>query len=132
MRSGNKAELLKQLESMDDSISSRVSPETEVTVFDGAALINGLKPDPNMTFEAYASKTVLPRLTKLSTSALRIDVVFDVYLQRSLKNSARVHCGQGSRRRVKSNLQVPTDWKSFLRHSDNKTEFFSYLALFIH
>ncbi len=78
------------------------------------------------------AKIVLPRLTKLSTNALRIDVVFDVYLERSLKNSARVHRGQGSRRRVKSNLQVPTDWKSFLRHSDNKTELFSYLAQFIH
>eukprot|EP00112_Aurelia_sp_Birch-Aquarium-sp1_P007906 Seg1863.1 transcript_id=Seg1863.1/GoldUCD/mRNA.D3Y31 product="hypothetical protein" protein_id=Seg1863.1/GoldUCD/D3Y31 len=132
LRSGNKAELLKQLESMDDLISSCESPETEVTVLDGAALINGLKPESNTTFEDYAAKIVLPRLTKLSANALRIDVVFDVYLERSLKNSARVHRGQGSRRRVKSNLQVPTDWKSFLRHSDNKTELFSYLAQFIH
>ena len=132
LRSGNKAELLKQLESMDDSIFSCESPETEVTVLDGAALINGLKPESNTTFEDYASKSVLPRLRKLSANALRIDVVFNVYLERSLKNSARVHRGQGSRRRVKSNLQVPTDWKSFLRHSDNKTELFSYLAQFIH
>ena len=132
LRSRSKAELLKQLENMDDSISSCESPETEVTVLDGAALINGLKPESNTTFEDYASKVVLPRLTKLSASAQRIDVVFDVYLERSLKNSARVHRGQGSRRRVKSNLQVPTDWKSFLRHSDNKTELFSYLAQFIH
>ncbi len=117
---------------MDDPISSSESPETEVTVLGGAALINGLKPDANMTFESYASKIVIPRLKKLLTNARRVDVVFDVYLEKSLKNSARVHRGQGSRRRVKSNAQVPTDWKSFLRHSDNKTELFSFLAHFIH
>ena len=117
---------------MDDSISSFESPETEVTVLDGAALIKGLKPESNTTFKDYASKVVLPRLTKLSASAKSINVIFDVYLESSLKNSARVHRGQGSHRRVKSNLQVPTDWNSFLRHSDNKTELFLYLAQFIH
>eukprot|EP00794_Sanderia_malayensis_P011698 gene11698-12917_t len=132
LRSGNKADLLHQLESMDDSISSCEPPEVEVKVIDGAALINGLKPPSNTTFEDYASKTALPRLKALSANALRIDVVFDVYLERSLKNSARVHRGQGARRPVKGNLQVSSDWKSFLRHSDNKTELFSHLAQFIH
>ena len=85
-----------------------------------------------MTFQTYASMAVLPRLSKLADNALRIDVVFDIYLENSLKNAARSHRGQGSRRRVKSNSQVPKDWKSFLRHSENKTDLFSYLAHFIH
>lgn len=59
LRSGNKAELLKQLESIDEAISSCESPQTKVTVLDEAAIINGLKPESNATFEDYASKTVL-------------------------------------------------------------------------
>eukprot|EP00794_Sanderia_malayensis_P013365 gene13365-14740_t len=77
------------------------------------------------SFNAFA----ISKCTKINC---RIDVVFDVYFERSLKNSARVHRGQGARRQVKGNLQVSSDWKSFLRHSDNKTELFSYLAQFIH
>ena len=63
---------------------------------------------------------------------MRIDVVFDVCLENSLKNSARLHHGEGSRKRVKGNYKVPSNWKAFLRHSENKRELFSFLAKFGH
>ena len=59
---------------------------------------------------------------------MRIDVVFDVCLENSLKNSALLHRGEGSRKRVKDNYKVPANWKAFLRHTENKSELFSFLA----
>ena len=48
------------------------------------------------------------------------------------KKKTRVSRGSGTRRRVLGHLKVPKDWKSFLRHNDNKTELFEYLADYIH
>ena len=103
-----------------------------MVIVDGAAIVNALSPDPDMTFEDYASKKFSPRLSKILCNVSRLDVVFDVCLENSLKNSTREHCRKGSRKRVKENYKVPTNWKSFLRHSENKTELFSFLAKYGH
>ena len=85
-----------------------------------------------MTFKDYAANKFIPRISKLLSDVKRIDVVFDVYLEDSLKSTARLHRGQGSRKRVRDNYKVPSNWKSFLRHSENKTELFSFLANYGH
>ena len=36
--------------------------------------------------------------------------------------------GQGIRRRVTGTSKTPTNWRSFLRDDDNKTELFQFLA----
>ena len=91
-----------------------------------------LKPDVGMTFKDYAANKFIPRISKLLSNVKRIDVVFDVYLEDSLKSTARLHRGQWSRKRVRDNYKVPSNWKSFLRHSENKTELFSFLANYEH
>ena len=40
----------------------------------------------------------------------------------------RIHRGQGVRCRVRDTSIGPKDWKSFLRHSENKTELFVLIA----
>ena len=119
LRSGNKADLLKYLENKAASPSQSDPPEFELTIIDGAAIINALTPDANKTFKEYAAQKFIPRIAKLLSNVLRIDVVFDVYLENSLKNSARLHRGEGSRKRVKDNYKVPTNWKAFLRFLQN-------------
>ena len=51
-----------------------------------------------------------------------IDVVFDVYRKSTLKGEARMK-SQGIRMRVTGTSKTPTNWRSFLRDDDNKTEF---------
>ena len=85
-----------------------------------------------MSFQEYADNMIIRRLEFLSESFSRIDLVFDVYLDTSLKNTARSHRGSGSRRRVLPHLPVPKEWNSFLRNSDNKTELFAFLATHIY
>eukprot|EP00794_Sanderia_malayensis_P014494 gene14494-16001_t len=132
LRSGNKANLLKYFEAKVDSATMSDIPAADIMIIDGAALINGLPPIRGTTFKQYASDKFLPFLGQKLRDVKRLDVVFDVYVKDSLKSTARSHRGEGSRKRVKDNYIVPANWNSFLRHSDNKTELFSYLANFSH
>ena len=126
LRSGNKADLLKYLEKKADSPILSEPPQSDMVIIDGAAIVNALKPDAGMTFKDYAANKFIPRISKLLSNVKRIDVVFDVYLEDSLKSTARLHHGQGSRKPVRDNYKVPSNWKSFLRHSENKTELFAF------
>ena len=61
-------------------------------------------------------------------SAQRIDFVWDTYKQDSLKIGTREKRGSGVRRRVALAVKIPSNWRSFLRVDDNKTELFALLA----
>ena len=58
----------------------------------------------------------------------RVDVVFDVCREDSLKAKTRQNRGSGARRKVVGNNRLPKSWNSFLRCHENKTELFSFLA----
>ena len=58
----------------------------------------------------------------------RVDIVWDVYIQDSLKSTTRQKRGKGVRRRVASATAIPQNWKDFLRLDENKTELFAFLA----
>ena len=132
LRSGNKADLLKYLEKTGDSPALSEPPQSDMVIIDGTAIVNALKPDAGMTFKDYAANKFIPRISTLLSNVKRIDVIFDVYLEDSLKSTARLHHGQGSRKRVRDNHKVPSYLKSFLRHSENKTELFSFFANYGH
>ena len=57
-----------------------------------------------------------------------MDIVWDRYVEESLKTHARSKRGVGLRRRVEPSSTIPSNWQSFLRVDDNKTELFSFLA----
>ena len=54
--------------------------------------------------------------------------MWDVYLNDSLKGTARLNRGQGIRRRVVGTGVIPGNWQNFLRVDSYKTELFSYLS----
>ena len=98
----------------------------DVTVIDGAAIVNMVTPQSGQTFEEYAKYGFIPYVTSFESN--RIDVVFDIYIESSLKSHARKKRGKGVRRKVGANVQVPRNWSEFLRDSRNKTELFNFLA----
>ena len=100
----------------------------EVIILDGAAIINMLKSIGVMTFQDYATHVFLPFIKAQLRNVTIIDIIWDVYLEDSLKLTAREIRGRGIRRRVDPSNTIPGNWQGFLRLADNKTELFEFLA----
>ena len=126
LRLGTKADIAACLEEFGESVRDR--PAVDVLVLDGAAIVCMLKPTGSMTFKQYADSVFLPYLKSLLKDVLRMDVVWDVYTDDSLKCSTREKRGKGIRRRVGPTNTVPGNWQEFLRVPENKSELFQYLA----
>ena len=60
--------------------------------------------------------------------ASQVDIVWDQYLENSLKCQARNKHGKGIRRRVDVATCIPGNWLQFLRIDANKTELFAFLV----
>ena len=125
MRTGQKSELFACLE-----VSTALEcPSVDAVVLDGAAIVNMLSPGKCKTFKEYAETVLLPYVVNCrAQNVKRIDLVWDGYLENSLKQGTREARGTGTRRRVCDNAAIPLNWKSFLRLNDNKKELFQYLA----
>ena len=126
LRQGNKADLLSCLENYTESAPSQ--PTAEVTILDGAVVVNFLKPIGAKTFDDYAVKVFLPYIQGQLQHVSRVDIVWDQYLQNSLKSHTRSKRGKGIRRRVNTSTNVPTNWQQFLRDEGNKIELFAFLV----
>ena len=55
-------------------------------------------------------------------------IVFDMYIDSSLKSYTRSKRGNGGRRKVADTSHTPKSWDLFLNDSQNKTELFSFIA----
>ena len=86
------------------------------------------KPGVEKTFSGYAEKSFLPFIEAQLCHADWVDIVWDEYIQNSLKATTRSHRGTGVRRRVTPTNQLPRNWSSFLREDSNKRELFMFLA----
>ena len=104
------------------------APHVEATIIDGAVIVQILRPGMTASFKEYADFVFKPYVRKQLEGVQRVDVVWDVYREDSLKSTARERHGTGTRRRVPSSSKLPKDWKSFLHVSDNKTKLFLLLA----
>ena len=91
-------------------------------------MVNFLKPLAAKTFDDYAIKVFIPYIEKILECADRVDVVWDQYLQNSLKPQTRNKRGKGIRRRVEASTSLPKNWQQFLRDDVNKTELFDFLV----
>lgn len=103
-------------------------PTVDSLVIDGASLVNVKQPGQSPTFNNYANGIILPHITSLAEGHLRVNIVFDIYRDDSLKGETRRKRGIGSRRKVTDNTRPPKSWNSFLRCNENKTELFGFLA----
>ncbi len=128
LRLGTKSDIVSCLENLID-IDEVSNPKVDAVILDGAAIVNMLRPGTADTFSEYASKIFLPYITKQLQVVQRLDVVWDEYVQSSLKAYTRSTRGKGCRRRVESSNTVPKNWLEFLRNEDNKRELFSFLSL---
>lgn len=127
LRKGNKSDLVKCLVDLISSTNS-CNPKAQVIILDGAALVNMLRPGQAKTFSDYAEQVFIPYILSQLEPVSRVDVIWDEYIQDSLKSETRSKRGKGIRRRVAASNAIPGKWPEFLRIDENKTELFSFLA----
>ena len=126
LRDGNTSDLLHILEGPDRVGYER--PPVDAILLDGAVIVHMLSPGTAKTFQEYTDNVFIPYVRRQLESTNRVDVIWDVYRVDSLKAEVRERRGAGIRRRVLSASQIPRNWKSFLRVSENKSELFHFLA----
>ena len=97
LKFGQKSDLLECLESSLAHQSTALSPAVQVKVFDGAALVNMLKPYPGSTFAENAANVFISYLQNQLEDTERLHLVWDRYLEDSLKGSTREKRRKGLR-----------------------------------
>ncbi|KAJ8043846.1 hypothetical protein HOLleu_11123 [Holothuria leucospilota] len=125
LRFAKKSDLLTKLEqtNQNDPPSS-----FDVKVLDGAAVVHLLSTNNVSTFDEYADKVFVPYIKAQLDNSKRVDVVWDTYINTSIKESTREKRGEGARRKVEGKNAIPGNWKDFLRDSKNKQELFAFLT----
>ena len=126
LRIGTKADLLRCLP-LEENQSSR-APIADVKLLDGAAVVQMLNPKTAKTFQEYADIVFAPYVFSQLATAQRVDIVWDRYIQDSLKSTTRQKRGKGIRRHVAPTTVLPKNWMEFLRVDENKTELFKFLS----
>lgn len=61
-----------------------------------------------------ADKTFVPYMINMLKNVMRLDVVWDRYLENTLKICIRQKRGTGVRRKVTENAILPSNWQTFL------------------
>ncbi|KAG1674646.1 Pinin [Nymphon striatum] len=98
LRQGTKADLIQCFDKLHETQLNE--PKVSAVIVDGAAVVQILKPGTAKTFQDYSQNVFVPYIAKLLAQVSRVDVVWDVYQQCSLKSSTRERRGTGSRRKV--------------------------------
>ena len=126
LRKTNKVSLLHKLEKGVKPLSE--PPNNHVAIIDGMAIVQKFNKPNGLTFEQLACD-MLESIMSMSKTASRVDIVFDVYREVSIKNAERV-------RRFSSKLmfsktipsQAIRQRQSFLSNSCNKTALITFLC----
>ena len=89
LRSGTKSDLLGCLEDLVPSQASSPRPSVQVSIIDGAAIVNMLQPGVTKKFTDYAKQVFMPYIVSQLQHVSRLDVVWDKYFPHSLKADTR-------------------------------------------
>ena len=98
-------------------------------VIDGSLVVQMLSPKTAKTFDEY-SKTEFSNyiVSKVKGKVTRIDIIFDVYKEKSIKAESREKRGTGMRIKFTVHIPICKKWKEFLHHNQNKADIFLLLA----
>jgi len=114
---------------LDDLYPSQTKThDATCIVLDGAAIKQMMKPAAAKTFDEYAQQVFIPYISSQLRSVSRVDLVWDIYKDDSLKGTARAKRGKGLRRHVVGKAALPGNWQNFLRIDSNKRELFNFLS----
>jgi hypothetical protein len=121
-----KSDFMKIISNQD--LEAHQSPDVEAIVVDGAPWIHTHPPRSSIKFEEYCTSEIIGPLRRLS--AQRIDLVFDVYKENSMKSQERERRGRDTGRYiVRKDTPIPKNFgKAILKNEKSKTELFEMVA----
>lgn len=121
-----KSDFMKIISNQD--LEAHQSPDVEAIVVDGAPWIHTHPPRSSIKFEEYCTSEIIGPLRRLS--AQRIDLVFNVYKENSMKSQERERRGRDTRRYiVRKDTPIPKNFgKAILKNEKSKTELFEMVA----
>ena len=130
MHQTSKSDLVECLESVVPKLESVADVDVKIVV--DAALVHILDPKKSQVSvnisHDYAQLVFLPYRERMLQDVVRIDIVWDTYIEDSLEAHTRMNLGSGNHHRVSNCTKIPVDWKSFLRCDANKDSLFHLLA----
>ena len=100
----------------------------EMIAIDGAAFVHMNPPRHSKTFQDYCGLEIVDKIKKAGNGVERLDLVFNVYCEDSLKAETRDGRGSSVQVSVKDRTPIFKDFKRFLHHNDNKTKLFCMIA----
>lgn len=93
-------------------------------IIDEAAFVNMNRRKSSTTYGMYCEEQLLKKHQFVASQSIQIlDVVFDVYLENSLKSQTRQNRGEGIRVSVCKNIPVCKDFQKFLRNDPTRQNF---------
>ena len=98
LRQTVKAPLVSCLESLCEATPNE--PEVTVVVLDGAAVVHFNPPESSKTFGEYGENVIAKYVKRWLINVSIVDLVWDSYIENSLKSSTREKRGSGARNRV--------------------------------
>ncbi|KAG1683216.1 hypothetical protein GQR58_010142 [Nymphon striatum] len=104
LRFGKKSDLLQNLTQNDQKDPPNIF---DATALDGAAIVHLLPTANSTTFDEYADNIFLPYIVNCLSRSSRVDVVWDIYISDSIKESTREKRGKGFRRKVAGKNKIP-------------------------
>lgn len=125
LRKTNKAALARELEK--NASPAEVIPGPSATVIDGMSMVQKLKGN-DKTFSQLA-ESALASVLHEGAKSCRIDVVFDVYKEMSIKDAERVHRGANTGLQFR-NIQPGHNlhqWRKLLCSPSSKTNLVKFL-----
>ncbi len=96
-----KSELLKRLQQQP---TAEYPDNCHTGVIDGAGFIHNVQPKNITAFDEYQMQQVQPWINKSLKTCTRLDVVWDRYLEKSLKDATRESHGAGIRRNISGSI----------------------------
>lgn len=126
LRKTAKSSLAKELQKNVPAVDTL--PQQSACIIDGMAMVQKLKGD-HKTF-AEVADTLLTMVLREGATSTRIDVVFDVYRNISIKNIEREKRGDemgNEFRSIRPDHKV-VQWKKFLSNTDNKQQLITFIV----
>ena len=126
LRKTNKAAVIRELEKGVDPIEE--VPASNATIIDGMPILR----NTNVNGKTYGelATIVLRKIIASAVNSTRIDVVFDVYIDNSIKSAGRLKRASSGRltfQQLRKDHQIK-QWNHFVTDGHNKTEIISLLV----
>ena len=128
LRKTDKAKLAHSLQKNVSNSAVDEIPDNYATIIDGMSLVQKIRGDQSTYGEV--STTILAMALNDGRKSNWIDVVFDVYVENSIKNSERSLWGEETGFEVKdiTSTQKVRQWRSILTRISNKTCLISFIV----